>query len=158
MAIEIILYKMNEDPRKISKTLPSATGTFLKFSTSWLKDQFSEMTPNVTLATSDDLTLYNYMKVGSPVNRYYFIKPTIISTGLWSLGAHEDVLQNFATEIKSNTAVLARSENLYNTFLSDDIFESLVYRRVCTIKFPKTPFSTSSGGFFVVTAGPGPSE
>ena len=153
MAIEITLYKMNEDPRKVSKTLPSATGKFLNFSTSWLKDQFSDMTPNVTLATSDDLLLYNYMKVGSPVNRYYFIKPTIVSTGLWSLNAHEDVLQNFATEIKSNTGIVARSENRFNTYLSDSIFEGLVYRRTCTIPFPATPFSTDSGGYYLTTTG-----
>ena len=153
MAITITLYKMTDDPRKINKTLPSASGTFLTFSTSWLKDQFTVMDPDVILASSDDLSAYNYMQVGSPVSRYYFIRPEILNTGLWRLNAHEDVLQVFASQIKTNSAIVSRSENKFNTYLSDSIFEGLVYRRTCTIPFPNTPFTTDSGGYYLTTTG-----
>ena len=152
MAITITLYKMTDDPRKINKTLPSTAGTFLTFSTSWLKDVFTVMDPDVTLASSDDLSTYNYMRVDT-LNRYYFIRPQIQSNGLWKLNAHEDVLQVFATQIKSNSAIMARSENKFNTYLSDSIFEGLVYRRTCTIPFPVTPFTTDSGGYYLTTTG-----
>lgn len=153
MSITITLYKMTDDPRKISKTLPSASGTFLTFSTSWLKDVFLCLDPELTMSSTDDLSAYNYMQVGSPVNRYYFIKPTILRKGLWRLNAHEDVLQVFQSQIKSNSAIMARSENKFNTYLSDSIFEGLVYRRTCTIPFPITPFSTDSGGYYLTTTG-----
>ena len=152
MALTITLYKMTDDPRKINKTLPSTAGTFLTFSTSWLKDVFTVMDPDVTLASTDDLSTYNYMKVDT-LNRYYFIRPQIQSNGLWKLNAHEDVLQVFATQIKSNSAIVARSENKFNTYLSDSIFEGLVYRRTCTIPFPVTPFTTDSGGYYLTTTG-----
>ena len=152
MALTITLYKMTDDPRKINKTLPSAVGTFLSFSTSWLKDVFTVMDPDVTLASSDDLSAYNYMKVDT-LNRYYFIRPQIQSNGLWKLNAHEDVLQVFQSQIKTNSAIMARSENKFNTYLSDSIFEGLVYRRTCTIPFPVTPFTTDSGGYYLTTTG-----
>ena len=152
MALTITLYKMTDDPRKINKTLPSTAGTFLTFSTSWLKDVFTVMDPDVTLASSDDLSTYNYMKVDT-LNRYYFIRPQIQSNGLWKLNAHEDVLQVFQSQIKTNSAIVARSENKFNTYLSDSIFEGLVYRRTCTIPFPNTPFTTDSGGYYLTTTG-----
>lgn len=153
MAITITLYKMTDDPRKINKTLPSTSGTFLSFSTSWLKDMFRVINPNVTLQTADDISTFNYMFVGAPVNRYYFISPEIDYTNLWRLNAHEDVLQVFQSQIKSNSAIMARSENKFNTYLSDSIFEGLVYRRTCTIPFPITPFTTSAGGYYLTTTG-----
>ena len=156
MAIEITLYKMTDDPRKINKTLPSSSGTFLTFSTSYLKDAFTVMDPELTIASSDDLSLYNYMKVGT-LNRYYFIRPTIRSNGLWALNAHEDVLQTFQSQIKGNSGIIERTEdeNIFNTYLSDDVFESLVYRRVRTILFSEDPFSTAGNGYYLTVTGGG---
>lgn len=157
MAITITLYKMTEDPRKVNKTLPNTAGTYLTFSTSWLKEAFRVMDPDVTLQSSDDLSSYNYMQVGSPVGRYYFIRPEILSTGLWKLNAHEDVLQVFAAQIKLQEGIIARTENenLYNTFLSDDVFEGLCYRKVRTILFSEDPFSTSGNGYYLTVTGGG---
>lgn len=156
MALTITLYKMTEDPRKINKTLPSTAGTFLTFSTSWLKDMFTVMDPDVTLASSDDLSTYNYMKVDT-LNRYYFIRPQIQSNGLWKLNAHEDVLQVFQSQIKGNSGIIERTEdeNAYNTYLSDSIFESLVYRKVRTVLFSENPFSTSGNGYYLTVTGGG---
>lgn len=157
MSITITLYKISDDPRKITKTLPSATGTFLTFSTSWIKDAFMCLDPELTLASTDDLSAYNYMHVGAPVNRYYFIKPTILKTGLWKLNAHEDVLMVFATAIKLQSGILARSSTpgKYNTYLSDQFFEQLAYRRVQTLLFSATPFSTNGGNYYLVTTSGG---
>lgn len=153
MAIPITLYRITEDPRKVGKTLPSTEGSFFEFSTSWLKDLFRIMTPDLTLASNTDLTSYNYMKVGAPVNRVYFIKPEILRTGLWRLNAREDVLTQFATQIRNQSGILSRSETVFNTYLSDHVFNSLVYRRTQTIPFPGHPFTTANGAYFLVTTG-----
>ena len=158
MAIEITLYKMTEDPRKINKTLPNTSGTYLNFSTSWLKDAFNVMDPDVTLSSSDDLTAFNYMKVGAPVNRYFFIRPEIIRTELFRLNAHEDVLQVFQAQIKQQSGILDRSETIFNTYLSDSMFDSLSYRRVQTILFTGTPFSSAGNGYYLATLGGAPAS
>lgn len=156
MSITITLYKMTDDPRKITKTLPSATGTFLTFATSWLKDVFMCLDPELTLASTDDLSTYNYMQVGAPVNRYYFIKPTILKTGLWKLNAREDVLMVFGSAIRSQAGIVSRSSNRYNTYLSDNIFESLCYRRIQTIPFEYVPFTNQNNGFYLTVTGGDP--
>lgn len=153
MSLSITLYKMNDNPKKINKTLPTATGTFLAFSTNYLKSAFDVLEPMITLSSTDDLSAYNYMYVGSPVDRYYFIKPTIANTGLWSLNAREDVLQTFQSAILTQSGILDRSENVINTYLSDSIFEGLVYRRICTIPFPTSNFSTGSGSYYLTVTG-----
>ena len=157
MAIEITLYKITEDPRKVGKTLPNTVGTYLTFSTSWLKDMFRVLSPELTLASTDNLADYNYMKVGAPVNRVYFIYPEILRTGLWRLNAREDVLTQFATQIKAQSGILARSSTpgKYNTYLSDSFFEQLAYRRVQTLLFSETPFSTSGNGYYLTTTSGG---
>ena len=156
MAIESTLYKITDDPRKIGKTLPSEVGTYLTFSTTWLKDMFRVLSPELTLSSTDNLADYNYMKVGAPVNRVYFIRPEILRTGLWRLNAREDVLTQFATQIRAQAGIVARSSNRYNTYLSDSIFESLCYRRIQTIPFEYTGFTNSSNGFYLTVTGGDP--
>ena len=152
MAIQIILYKTNSPTNMISKTLSDA----LTFSTCALLDTTDVRSPRVRL-TGSDLSGYNYMHIPA-LGRYYYIKPTVISTGLWELNAAVDVLMSFSSQIRAQGGILARSENIFNTYLTDDIFQSRVYRRVQTILFSGNPFSTSGNGYYLTTTGGYPEE
>ena len=81
----------------------------------------------------------NYMEI--PIfNRKYFITDIrSIGRDRWEVSAHVDVLDTYASAIKSNTAVIRRQENVYNLYLNDPDFLTYNYDRIQTKKF--TPVS-----------------
>ena len=62
---------------------------------------------------------------------------TIVSVnrGVWEVSAHVDVLETYATAIKSNTAVIRRQQALYNLYLNDPDFMTYNYDIITTRKF-----------------------
>lgn len=148
MAINITLYKTNSPRNKITKTLTDS----LAFESCNLLDTTDVLNPNVRLSSNNDLTAYNYMYIPA-TGRYYFITPVIIATGLYALNAVCDVLMSHATEIRKQAGILARSSSVYNTYLSDPIYLARCYRQTHTIKFPNSPFTTSSNGYYLLTSG-----
>ena len=51
-------------------------------------------------------------------NRKYFITDIqSIGSDRWEVSAHVDVLDTYASAIKSNSAVIRRQENVYNLYL-----------------------------------------
>jgi len=107
-----------------------------------LKDDCSILRPIIDIATSDNLAGYNYMYIQS-FGRYYFIEDiTSLHNNMWRITAHVDVLETYATAIKSNSAVIKRQANSFNLYLDDPEFKTYNNMQIQTKRF--TP---ANGGF-----------
>lgn len=132
--LDVKFYRTDSPKNKIVKSLTSI-GTF----SCALKENTSVLNPVIIIATNENLYNSNYMEI--PVfNRKYFITDIrSIGSDRWEVSAHVDVLDTYASAIKSNTAVIRRQENVYNLYLNDPDFLTYNYDRIQTKKF--TPVS-----------------
>lgn len=151
--MEIILYITKDDPRHVTKTFLLGSKTYnLAYATHAL----DLLKPEIELSDTG-LESFNYMKI-TDLNRYYFIKPELTANGFYRLNAKCDVLMSHATQIRKENGIIGRSSNVYNTFLTDALYNSLCYRRVQTLLFDKTPFSTSGNGYYLTATGGTPNN
>lgn len=132
--LNVIFYRTDSPKNKIVKSLTNI-GTF----SCALKENTSVLNPVIIIATNENLYNSNYMEI--PIfNRKYFITDIrSIGRDRWEVSAHVDVLDTYASAIKSNTAVIRRQENVYNLYLNDPDFLTYNYDRIQTKKF--TPVS-----------------
>ena len=132
--LDVKFYRTNSPKNKIVKSLTNI-GTF----SCALKENTSVLNPVIIIATNENLYNSNYMEI--PIfNRKYFITDIrSIGSDRWEVSAHVDVLDTYASAIKSNTAVIRRQENVYNLYLNDPDFLTYNYDRIQTKKF--TPVS-----------------
>lgn len=92
----------------------------------------------------------NYMTI-STFGRSYFVKDIrSIRNNVYEISAHVDVLSSFATQIKSNTAVVRRQENQWNLYLNDGVFKTYQNPEIVTKAFP-SGFTTQE--FVLAVAG-----
>lgn len=133
----IKLYKTPSEVNKVTKVLNDELSL-----TGELRESSSVITPIIKIE-DDDLTDYNYAYIPE-FGRYYFITNiTSVRNDLWEVAMRVDVLMTYATEIKENTAVIARNSNLWNLYYQDEQFKILNYETIQTKTFgyPLTPNS-----------------
>ena len=138
MSITIELLNNGSPVEKIGKSL-TAGGSY----TCLLKDKTSILDPVIILQTSDSIHNYNYMYIVD-FGRYYFIKDIrSLNNNRWEISAHVDVLETYKNEIKANSAVIKRQQNMFNLYLDDPEFKTYNYERIQTLKFKNAsnPFS-----------------
>lgn len=139
--------KVNSSPvEKIGKTLSEG----LSFDVE-LKNGTSILNPVLLLASPTPVSGYNYMYI-SEFNRYYFIDDIkSIRNGQWEISGHVDVLETYKNAILSNSAVIARQQNRFNTYLNDPEWRVYANENVVAYKFT-SPF-TKALNFVLATAG-----
>ena len=133
----IKLYKTPSEVNKVTKVLNDELEL-----TGELRESSSVITPIIKIE-DDDLTDYNYAYIPE-FGRYYFITNiTSVRNNLWEVAMRVDVLMTYATEIKANTAVIARNSNLWNLYYQDEQFKILNYETIQTKAFgyPLSPNS-----------------
>lgn len=92
---------------------------------------------------------FNYLKIG---DKYYFITDKeYVAYNTINIVASLDVLETFKNEILKQTAIISRSENLYNKYLNDNKIVTQVPQRVQTRLFPNEPFNNVSK-FILITS------
>lgn len=147
MAFDIIMMTNNSEKNRLTKdttTIATLSGV--------LRSGSSIIDPVITC--SGDVSSYvncNYMEI-SEFGRYYFINDIIaVSNNLFEIHAHVDVLSSFATEIRSNKAIITRQEKRWNLLLNDGSFRTYQNPMVTTHPFP---YSFGSPQFVLAVAGP----
>lgn len=150
MSFTIRLCHNSSPAEKIGKNLDAGT----ELTGASLKDDTSILKPIVRIRSSAaDITTYNYMYI-SEFNRYYFIDDIVsLNNGLWEISAHVDVLQTYKQQILSNSVVLKRQENKYNTYLNDERWPVYTYDDVITFAFTNGGFKKSLEYLLVVAGG-----
>lgn len=90
-----------------------------------LRDQTSIINPVIVI--EGDLSSFvncNYMTI-SAFNRSYFINNiTSINNNLFEISAHVDVLSTYKSQIRENSAIIARQEKKWNLYLNDGVFKT----------------------------------
>ena len=125
----IKLYKTASEVNKVTKVLTDELEL-----TGELRESSSVITPIIKIE-DDDLTDYNYAYIPD-FGRYYFITNiTSVRNDLWEVAMRVDVLMTYASEIKANTAVIARNSNLWNLYYQDEQFKILNYETIQTKAF-----------------------
>lgn len=146
MSFTISIGKNSSPANKITKTYTQV----LSLSGN-LKNESEIINPTILIETSSaDIFKCNYMQIPN-FNRSYFITSIkSIRTNIYEISAHCDVLSSFASEIKSNTAMIVRQENDFNLLLNDDVFKCKQNSRIYYKKFPS---QLGQYNFVLVVAG-----
>lgn len=101
------LYVCNDDVKTVNKTL-----TEEKTLTVSITGNCSVISPNLKIATYDNLTSYNYLYI-SEWNRYYFIKDIVVDVGgKVYLQCAIDVLYTYRIYFGDVVACVMRSESI----------------------------------------------
>lgn len=132
--LDVKFYRTSSPKNKIVKSLTSI-GTF----SCALKENTSVLNPVLIISTNENLYNSNYVEIPAFNRKYFITDIKSIGNNRWEVSAHVDVLNTYASEIKSNSAVIRRQENVYNLYLNDPDFLTYNYDRIQTKKF--TPVS-----------------
>ena len=99
--------------------------------------------PALSIISEDDLSGYNYAKIDD-FNRAYFARVEVVRDKVYKLTLDCDVLSSRAAELLNLTAVISRSENVFNRYIPDDNLQLNSYKRILTRAFPNsfTPVGT----------------
>lgn len=113
--MNIVLYRNNSVPNKVSKSL-----TQVQSIDGNLRSSSSMLAPNFLLVGASLTSVnYNYFKV-TEWNRYYFLGPVEFHlNGTVTITGAIDPLMSFADDIKRTRAIIERQENLWNMYLND---------------------------------------
>lgn len=139
MSFSIILQTNKSDDTVLTKSLTTITTL-----SGVLKESTSIIDPVIIIeATQANIASLNYITIAD-FKRSYFVKGIkSIKSNLWELTCHCDVLSSFATEIKSNTAIVTRQESKWNLFLNDDSIKCYQNPHIVTREFPNGFFPNS---------------
>ena len=128
----VILYTNLSENNAVDKNLTqlvSLSGT--------LREQSSIINPTINIADIDqyiDRANYAYIQ---EFNRYYFVTNIeSVHNNLWRISLHVDVLYTYRTQIRGNSAIIARNENEYDLLLNDGLFQTQQKPRIAQYPFP----------------------
>lgn len=130
--MDIILQINNSEKNRLDKNVTdivTLSGT--------LRESTSVVDPKIVI--EGDLSSFvncNYMTI--PVfNRSYFVNNiTSINNNLFEISAHVDVLSTYKSQIRQNSAIIARQEKKWNLYLNDGVFKTYQNPHIVTKAFP----------------------
>ena len=127
--MQIDLYSITDDPRKLEKTLGTADSR-----TGAVRGAIDVLRPEVLV--EGGVVLANYAYIKDFGERYYYIEEReVVRKGLQRLQLRVDVLMTYAAQIKTCPAVFDRSHNLDDAYLSDGSLPVHSFQRLATIPF-----------------------
>ena len=130
--MNITLQINNSEKNRLDKSI-----TDLITLTGTLRDKTSIVDPIIVL--EGDLSSYvncNYLTI-SAFNRSYFVNNiTSLKNDLFEITAHVDVLSTYKSQIRANSAIIARQEKKWNLYLNDGVFKTYQNPFIVTKAFP----------------------
>lgn len=126
------LYTNTSDNNVMDKSLTQKGSNI----TGTLREDCSIIDPVIALENiSTYLTDINYAYI-SEFDRYYYINNIICKGKLFELHMHVDVLMSFRSQIRTNNAVIARQEDVYNLYLQDGVMKTYADPHIEVRQFP----------------------
>ena len=116
MAYSIKLYQTPSDKRTVNKAITSVMND-----TAEIWGDCDLISPSLLLHVTPGVN-FNYLQIlDAPFNgRYYFVDDiTIMQNGIIRVSCSIDVLMSHKSDIKKETAILARQTNLANLYFND---------------------------------------
>lgn len=98
------------------------------------------------------ITTCNYALIPDFGNRYYFVTDMkTLNEKTLEVHLAVDVLMTYKTAILASEAIIARNQNMYNRYITDNKFTTLSYERIQTKQFPNS--FPKNGKFVLIVAG-----
>lgn len=141
--VSVTFYINESEPNRVSKVI-----SIVSSETITIKEPCSIFSPVIYINTSSDLTSVNYMQMGG---RYYFAKVTMLPGNLYMIEGKSDPLMTFGDQIRNNTALLARSQSMYNRYLPDNKVKLNAYEQVKILEF--TSGFSKTQKYYLITIG-----
>ena len=116
VAYSIKLYQTPSDKRTVNKAITSVMND-----TAEIWGECDLLSPSLVLNAAPGIN-FNYLQIlDAPFNgRYYFVDDiTIMHNGIIRVSCSIDVLMSHKSDIKKETAILARQTNLANLYFND---------------------------------------
>ena len=101
-----------------------------------LKNESDVIRPEILIESDSSILSANYMTIDTFHRKYFIEEIQSVRTNLWLVKAHVDVLETYASQILSNTAVVLRQENNFDLLLNDGVFKCKQDPRISYRKFP----------------------
>lgn len=101
-----------------------------------LRENCSLKEPIFLIETSENISNYNYCKIDIFGRAYFMSSPKFVRTNLYEIHLKCDVLSSFISEIRENSAIVKRQENLWNLYVDDGSFRTYQNSNVVVNKFP----------------------
>ena len=133
MSFNIQLMRNNSEANRLSKNLTNITTV-----SGTLKQSTSIINPIIQIECDiSNVTDCNYMYIPT-FERYYFVDNiTSLTSDIVEFTGHVDVLTTYASQIRSNNAIVKRQENRFNTYLNDGSFKTYQDPIILTRAFPQ---------------------
>lgn len=93
----------------------------------------------------------NYCTVAAFGRSYFINNIRSLRAGLFEIACHVDVLSSFKTQLRTNSAIIHRSERNWNLYLNDGSLKSLQNPTVTTQEFSETFYGVYS--YVLILAG-----
>ena len=146
--MEIKLYTVTDDPRKLVKTLPTASPGYDPRSGA-VRGSIDILRPEVLVEGGVVLANYAYIP---DFGRYYFIEEReAVRIGLQRLSLRVDVLMSWAAQIKDCPAVCSRSAANVSAFIPDSRKPEQAFRLHTVKTF--SAFTYTEPSIIMITAG-----
>lgn len=146
MSFNITLQKMTSEKYAVTKSTSD-----IKTVSGVLKDTTSIIDPVIMIEIDlADVTECNYLSIPKFGRKYFVNNIRSVRNGLVEFTCHVDVLSSWATELKTNSAIVRRNEKKWNLYLNDGTFKIYQNPNVLTKAFP-SGFSTQE--FVLAVAG-----
>ena len=130
--MDIKLYHCSSDPRVVTKNISD----MVSYNSATARDAFDVMGGSIIIATSSDLSDYNYAYI-TDVGRYYYITDiTVLRDGVWQLTLAVDVLMTYNAAIRALHGTVDRQTNVNNGYISDPEYKALTFSAIVTKAFP----------------------
>ena len=128
----LYLYKNVDDPKKLHKSpieIKSDVPFIFKYDTDM-------MNPDIIVNASPEVRASNYLWLGEPFNRYYFITEKTVSQTRIYIKCHVDVLYTFRKNIDNLELIAERASSNYDLFQIDSELPIENFNDVVTVPFP----------------------
>lgn len=151
MGMTLTVYDISDDPRKLTKTLGTAIGTYNVNPT----DNCDILNPVVSIHSTGQTAFplnANYATL-SDTNRQYFIKDITLGTG-GKVYVHlaVDVLGTYDTQIRACPCTITRAQWTGRTMIPDDQFPlNTNNREIRVATFPEKLFDVRDGSLIIQT-------
>lgn len=115
MSFNIVVQTNSSEKNKLDKTL-----TDIETLTGTLRNDTSIIDPVFQIAGDmSSFVTANYCTVPTFGRSYFITDIRSIRNGLFEISCHVDVLSSFKTQIRTNKAIMHRSERNWNLYLND---------------------------------------
>ena len=146
MSFNITLQKMTSEKYAVTKSTSD-----IKTVSGVLKDTTSIIDPVIMIEIDlADVTDCNYLSIPKFGRKYFVNNIRSVRNGLVEFTCHVDVLSSWASELKTNSAIVRRNEKKWNLYLNDGTFKIYQNPNVLTKAFP-SGFTTQE--FVLAVAG-----